>query len=413
MPDASRAHETPESVEHRSSGDRVGLVLAKGFRRMALPLAVLALAWGTRAFPIGAQEAKPPSIPIEVLERAGSSGSARPGGEPVRIESSRHGVLVSGWALPVDPGESFEFEILPRAEGTDRAWTDAFASGTPLERVESVASEIPGGKLSLSPEGGFRVTAPATPGNYRFRLSIASRVGRTGQAGRAETVSVMELWLLVRTPFDRTGNGVIGGFPIGIYPNENGREVSSFVEQNRGLYLPPASFIHVTPEVVELQVSEHYRLADFVPPTDRGKTSYLALSPRLIEYLEAAIADLRQQIGGPEHPRPLAILSAFLSPNQLRQYEASGIRLTTFTRYQYGDGAAVIWDADGDGRMDDMNRDGRIDIEDARTLGGMLADVQKKLGKFGGIGAEAAPRLPFMPDTPYVDVDMRGVASRW
>jgi hypothetical protein len=87
--------------------------------------------------------------------------------------------------------------------------------------------------------------------------------------------------------------------------------------------------------------------------------------------------------------------------------------VTLFSRSQYGDAAAIIWDADGDGLMDDLNGDGAIDYADAQFLADRLSEVQRKLGKFGGIGAQAAPQLPHLPRTPYVDVDMRGVSSRW
>ena len=122
---------------------------------------------------------------------------------------------------------------------------------------------------------------------------------------------------------------------------------------------------------------------------------------------------LRVEFDAGDAERPLRILTAFLSPNHRERLRARGIRLVEFTRYQYGDGAALIWDADGDDKIDDLNRDGRIGAQDAAILAQKLDEVQKKLGKFGGIGAVAAPKLPWMPETPYVDVDMRGVRQRW
>lgn len=372
---------------------------------------------GTQAAPDGAAAAgtpvPSPSIPLDLLREGGVEGFSGSDAGAVHLLTARYGRIASGWAIPVEPGERVEFEIDAAARAPMADWLDDAPQDAALERVETVTWELPGGRLSLSTAGGYRLTAPTQPGNYRFRMTVARRVHRAGQQPGTERGQTVELMLLVKTPFDRTGNGVIKGYPIGIYPNEKGRNISDFVERNRELYQPPASFILATPDVEGLHVSEHYKLGDFVPAGDRGKPSYLALSPRLLEFLEAAIDELQPQWGRPGSPRPLVVLSAFLSPNQLMQLGAKGVKLTLFTRYQYGDGAAVMWDADGDGRMDDLNSDGRIDIDDARAFAERLAAVQKRLGKFGGIGAEAGPRLPFMADTPYVDVDMRGVASRW
>jgi hypothetical protein len=330
----------------------------------------------------------------------------------VFLRSDAFGALHSGWALPLDPGEQVEFELATEEEER-LEWSSAAAPGRAIERIETTEFTLAGGRLSTSTTGRYRLTAPRNPGNYPLRLKVTRRLVHGGKSDGAVSVREFEATLLVKAPFNREGNGLIGDTPIGIYPNESGRNVSGFVQQHRELYAPPASFILASPEVESLRISDHFVLGDFVPPMDRGKVSYLALSPRLVELLEAAIIELRPQIGQAGGSNPLVILSAFLSPNQLMQFGAKGVELTLFTRYQYGDGAAVIWDSDGDGRMDDLNHDGVVDIEDARQFADLLSEVQRKLKKFGGIGVEGSPQLPFMPETPYVDVDMRGVASRW
>ena len=73
----------------------------------------------------------------------------------------------------------------------------------------------------------------------------------------------------------------------------------------------------------------------------------------------------------------------------------------------------VIWDADGDGRMDDLNRDGQIDQTDAQVFADHLTAVQQRMGKFGGIGTGPTPKIPGLVETPYVGIDMRGFAIKW
>lgn len=357
--------------------------------------------------------ANAPAVSIDALREGGVAGFTGAPASPVFIRTLDRGDLRPGWALPLDPGEQLEFELAREGEGDRAAWSPAAPAGKSIERIETVDFDLQGGKLSVSTSGRFRLTAPRTPGNYSFRLKVSQRFVQDGRPGATGPDEQFALTVLVRQPFDREGNGLLGDYPMGIYPNEQGKNVSGFVRQHRKLYTPPASFILATPEAEALHLSAHYKLGDFVPPMDRGKPSYVAVDPRLIELLETAITELRPQIGQAGGANPLVILSAFLSPNQLMQFEARGVELTLFTRYQYGDGAALIWDADGDGKMDDLTRDGAVDVEDARRFADLLGEVQRKIGKFGGIGVEAGPQLPFMPETPYVDVDMRGVASRW
>lgn len=360
-----------------------------------------------------ASRAPAPAVSIDALREGGVEGFEGGGASPAFIRTAGGGHLRAGWGVPLDPGEQFEFELVHEGDAPPAVWSTAIPSGKTIERVETVDFELQGGKLSLSTAGRFRLTAPRRPGNYLMRLKVSRRLMQDRRSGAASPDEAIELTVLVRHPFDRKGNGLIGDYPMGIYPNEKGKNVSGFVRQYRNLYAPPKSFILATAESEALHLSTHFTLGEFVPPMDRGKRSYVAVDPRLLDFLEASILELRPRIGQAGGPKPLVILSAFLSPNQLMQFEARGVELTLFTRYQYGDGAAIIWDADGDGKMDDLTRDGIVDVEDARQFADLLGEVQRKLGKFGGIGVESAPQLPFMPETPYVDVDMRGVASRW
>lgn len=354
-----------------------------------------------------------PAVSIDALRQGGVEGFAAAEPSPVFIRTEHHGNLHAGWALPLDPGEQIEFELAHEDESNDAAWSRPAPAGRPIQRVETIDFELRGGKLSTSTSGRFRLIAPRKPGNYPFRIKVSRRLDQDGRRGTADPAEQIELIVLVKTPFDRNGNGLIGDYPMGIYPNEKGRSVSGFVQQHRELYIPPESFILATAGAEALHLSRHFTLGEFVPPMDRGERSYVAVDPRLVQFLERAIDDLRPQIGQGGGPKPLRILNAFLSPNQLMQFEARGVELTLFTRYQYGDAAAIIWDADGDGKMDDLTRDGVVDIEDARRFADLLSEVQRSMGKFGGIGVESGPQLPFMPPTPYVDVDMRGVATRW
>jgi uncharacterized protein YcbK (DUF882 family) len=80
--------------------------------------------------------------------------------------------------------------------------------------------------------------------------------------------------------------------------------------------------------------------------------------------------------------------------------------------HQWGSAADIYIDPEKADRMADVNRDGRIDIQDAKALYDELERMLavKELARFqGGMG--------FYPGTaahpPFVHVDVRGTAARW
>ena len=68
------------------------------------------------------------------------------------------------------------------------------------------------------------------------------------------------------------------------------------------------------------------------------------------------------------------------------------------------------FDGNGDGRMDDLNRDGRVNSRDAKLLAKVLEGVEQEHGELvGGLGVYPATRS----HGPFVHVDVRGVPARW
>ena len=60
-------------------------------------------------------------------------------------------------------------------------------------------------------------------------------------------------------------------------------------------------------------------------------------------------------------------MSGFRTPDYNEEGVGAGGR-SAVSRHQYGDAADVYPDDRGRGRMDDLNRDGRVDLKDARIL---------------------------------------------
>lgn len=200
-------------------------------------------------------------------------------------------------------------------------------------------------------------------------------------------------------PFAEKRDGRVGGYRVGRWPSE-GRQPRAEA------YRVPAGFIEVTEENADLRISENFRLRHFLDRNQRDVwPKALVLDERLVDKLELILEQLR--LSGQLAPR-LGFLSAFRTP----QTNARGVRssLTPDSRHQYGDAVDIIVDNDSDGRMDDLNGDGRVDTKDALVLVEHIKAVEQRYPELvGGIGVYR----PAPGGTPFVHVDTRGVSVRW
>ena len=76
----------------------------------------------------------------------------------------------------------------------------------------------------------------------------------------------------------------------------------------------------------------------------------------------------------------------------------------------YGDAADVFVDNDGDGRMDDLNGDGRVDTRDAAVILAAVERIERAYPELaGGVGVYRATSA----HGPFAHVDVRGHRARW
>jgi hypothetical protein len=204
--------------------------------------------------------------------------------------------------------------------------------------------------------------------------------------------------LFIIRPFGQKRGEMLGSYRLGWWPAERWMMAEN--------YLNPDGFVEVQPENVETRLSAHFRLADFLTH-DQQQTwpKYVALEERLIDKLELVLAELRAR--GIDGGR-IVVLSGFRAPyyNDLRINEGAA----RASRHQFGDAADLIIDADGDGQMDDLNRDRRHDMRDLNAIGAAVAAVEQKYPELiGGLGTYAA----MGPSGPFAHIDVRGTSARW
>jgi uncharacterized protein YcbK (DUF882 family) len=130
------------------------------------------------------------------------------------------------------------------------------------------------------------------------------------------------------------------------------------------------------------------------------------LREELLDKLELVIADLNRN-GVPV--RNVEVMSGFRTP----QYNAKGVGKggrAKDSRHQFGDAADVFVDNNFDGRMDDLNRDGRVNVKDTHVILSAVERVERAHPDLiGGIGLYHSTSS----HGPFAHIDTRGHKARW
>lgn len=212
---------------------------------------------------------------------------------------------------------------------------------------------------------------------------------------------VPDLKVLSMVPLTEKRNGRIGQYLVGTWPNESGGKARS------AAYDAPRGMVRVTPENLDVPVSRHFLLRHFVT---KGQESvwpkYVLLSPKVLDKIELTIDELKKT-GTPVNR--VGVISGFRTPT----YNSGGGDTSgrgALSRHMYGDAMDWFVDNNGDGRMDDLNKDGRIDINDGRVIVKAAESVERHYPDLvGGIGLYR----PTGAHSGFVHLDTRGTRARW
>ncbi|HEX6574229.1 MAG TPA: D-Ala-D-Ala carboxypeptidase family metallohydrolase [Gemmatimonadaceae bacterium] len=230
-----------------------------------------------------------------------------------------------------------------------------------------------------NPLAGVLVSVPVKPGFYR--LSI-------GRDGKRRIVNGLTVAVLV--PFKEKEGAMLNGYRIGTY----------LAEKFEGKQEPPQGFLEITPGDVDLQISNHLKVGDFLNHDGQDTwPRYAAVSPRLLDKIELVVTELARWHGGVSSDVQLAIdvRSGFRAPDHNRRIA----RAARDSQHQYGDAADVAIDANGDGRYT---------AYDSRLVGLAVEIVELKHPDLvGGLGIYTSGHTR----TTYVHIDARGKRARW
>lgn len=228
-------------------------------------------------------------------------------------------------------------------------------------------------------------------------LGVFRAVANTGGTRGARIASLRVLPII---PFAFKQDGWVGMYRMGFWPGEQ-RAARSRAYEN------PTGFIEVTPQNLDLRVSEHFRLGQFVTK-DQFTTwpKFVVLREALLDKLELVIEELGNMGYAVGH---LQVMSGFRHPFYNAQGVGKGGRARE-SRHMFGDAADVFVDNDGDGMLDDLDGDGRVTVYDIDLIILAVERVERQhpeltggMGRYHGTNAHG----------PFVHIDVRGTAARW
>lgn len=222
--------------------------------------------------------------------------------------------------------------------------------------------------------------------------SVATASMQAAPTASAETVFTMR-------SFGQKVRAWLNGYRLGYWPQEKGRLRSE-------AYRNPEGFIEVTPENEDTRVSEHFRLRDFISHDQKDVwPKYVVLREPLLDKLELVIEDLNEHGVDAEGMR---IRSGFRTP--AHNFAVRGEGSARDSRHQFGDAADVFIDQQGNGKMSDLNGDGKVNFADVKMILDAVERVEARYPELvGGTGLYAYSGR----SGPFAHIDVRGTKALW
>jgi hypothetical protein len=264
------------------------------------------------------------------------------------------------------PGEKLELEVLDDNTNHEYRIETELLHSSKQKRAWQLT--IP------SQKGLYSVTVVRAGTNSRIHINIFSTVPRT----------------LIK-------NEHLNGYRIGKYP---------VVLMNRPFVTkPPSHFIEVTDQNRNASISPHFKLGQFLCKQEGDYPKYLVLDEVLILKLEMILEEVNKR-GYPADT--FHIMSGYRTP-----YYNKAIGNVGYSRHLWGKAADIFIDQNPvNNKMDDLNKDGIVDKNDARFLFDIVDSLvdkkwyQKFLGGLGLYGSNPS-------HGPFVHIDSRGYKARW
>jgi hypothetical protein len=264
--------------------------------------------------------------------------------------------------------------------------------GTPITPI--LSDTLPSGSTATFSSGSAAEStsafvAPKRPGIWNLALKVGNAIK-----------PLADFSVITLRPATEEKAGRLGLYYIGNWP-------AARKGQPGVTYAPPNGFIEVTQENQNTQLSEHFRIKDFLPHDQANIwPKYVVIDIKMIDKDELVLQDLKEH---GINPNGVRVLSGFRTP----QYNSGGGDTrgrAALSRHMYGDANDIFIDNDGDGQMDDLNHDGRVNIADAKVIQDAVNRVERAHPSLiGGCGIYSGTSA----HGPFTHIDTRGYSARW
>ena len=199
------------------------------------------------------------------------------------------------------------------------------------------------------------------------------------------------LLVIVKKPFN-ANNKQLNNYQIGLYP----APYKGYTQ-----YSAPNGFIEIFEKDLSRQLTPHVQVKNVICKQVSGFPKYLYVNNDGLMMLEELLTFVQNE--GIKVSK-FAFISGYRTPHYNRS-----IGNGKHSRHQYGDAFDLYIDEDGDGRMDDLNGDGKLTIADVDVLYKVFEKFQKQSRYNGGIGRYK----PASHHGGFVHIDNRGFTARW
>ncbi|MGB3626283.1 MAG: D-Ala-D-Ala carboxypeptidase family metallohydrolase [Henriciella sp.] len=227
-------------------------------------------------------------------------------------------------------------------------------------------------------QGAGQFDAPSTPGIYQLEFRKPS----------GSVINDVSLFVLEPSK-NIDSSGRLNGFRMGQYPQDQ-----------------PKGFIRLDEGYGDIKVSPSFRIGQFLCKQQPDHwPKYLLISTPNLERLEYLLASLNED--GVTDADTFFVMSGYRSP-----FYNTAIGSAKLSRHMYGDATDIYVDvAPRDGVMDDLNKDGALNKEDANFLYDYAEELFAAAGDTpkGGLGSYGSNAV----HGPFVHVDGRGRPARW
>ncbi|MEM5516988.1 D-Ala-D-Ala carboxypeptidase family metallohydrolase [Henriciella sp. AS95] len=287
-------------------------------------------------------------------------------------------VLAAVWKIAAAAGGATEAETPLQINGEALPYSQWHVMAMPGDTISyDGASRLQPFLDDSSVDSDGSLTAPDQPGIYDLEFRT-----RSGDV-------VADLALFVLEPSSRIdADGRLNGYRIGQYPENE-----------------PKGFIRLDEGYGDVNVSPSFRIGQFLCKQQPDHwPKYLLISSDNLDRLEHLLAALNED--GITDADTFFVMSGYRTP-----FYNTAIGSAKLSRHMYGDATDVYVDVSPkDGIMDDVNRDGALNKEDANFFFDYADELFSKgdvsAGGLGSYGSNAV-------HGPFVHVDGRGRKARW